>query len=210
MATDRSHGNTLFPRKATIQRSVVARVPNPANKVSFCTRGPTKLLDCCEVRTEKAATGTTAGIGHPEPGMLRNALQEYLSGGDLEPRVRPEVARSWHRSVTSDLSPNRLEVPYDPASQDNHRLLGAARPVIQGMSEDLASTVMSVVLADPSGRILERSVTDATLRGRTGQRDAGSWVPLRRGRRRHERGSASPSSTARRPLSPVTNTSWTP
>jgi transcriptional regulator of acetoin/glycerol metabolism/DNA-binding CsgD family transcriptional regulator len=97
--------------------------------------------------------------------MLRNALQEYLSGREIGPRVRPEVAHSWHRSVTSDLLPDRLDVPYDPPSEDDSRLLGAARPVIQGMAEDLASVSMSVVLADSSGRILERSVTDAKLRG---------------------------------------------
>jgi transcriptional regulator of acetoin/glycerol metabolism/DNA-binding CsgD family transcriptional regulator len=97
--------------------------------------------------------------------MLRTALHEYLSGGDLEAKVRPEVAASWHRSLTSELSPDRLDVPYDPESRDNDRLLGAARPVLERMAEDLSSVSMSVVLADPSGRILERSVADAKLRG---------------------------------------------
>lgn len=104
-------------------------------------------------------------MGNPQPGVLRMALQEYLSGGDLEPAVRPEVAASWHRSLTSDLSPDRLEVRYDPESRDNGRLLQAARPVLERMAEDLASVSMSVVLADPSGRILDRSVADAKLRG---------------------------------------------
>jgi transcriptional regulator of acetoin/glycerol metabolism len=100
-----------------------------------------------------------------QPGMLRTALQEYLSGGDLEPKVRPEVAASWHRSLTSDLSPDHLDVPYYPGVRDDDRLLGAARPVLERMAEDLASVSMSVVLADPSGRILERSVADPKLRG---------------------------------------------
>ena len=104
-------------------------------------------------------------MGNPRPGVLRMALQEYLSGGDVEPAVRPEVAASWHRSLTSDLSPDRLEVPYDPESGDNGRLLQAARPVLERMAEDLESVSMSVVLADPSGRILDRSVADAKLRG---------------------------------------------
>jgi transcriptional regulator of acetoin/glycerol metabolism len=105
-------------------------------------------------------------MGNPQPGVLRAALQEYLSGDNLEPRVRPEVAASWHRSLTSELSPDRLEVPYDPASRDDDRLLRAARPVLERMAEDLSSVSMSVVLADPTGRILDRSVADAELRGR--------------------------------------------
>ncbi len=104
-------------------------------------------------------------MGSPEPGVLRMALQEYLSGGDLEPKVRPEVAASWHRSLSSDLSPDRLEVPYYPEPPDNDNLLRAARPILERMAEDLASVSMSVVLADSSGRILERSVADAKLRG---------------------------------------------
>jgi transcriptional regulator of acetoin/glycerol metabolism/DNA-binding CsgD family transcriptional regulator len=104
-------------------------------------------------------------VGNNAPGALRTALHEYVSGGELKPRVRPEVAASWHRSLTSDLSPDKLEVPYDPESRDGDPLLQAARPVLQRMSEDLESVSMSIVLADPSGRILERSVADATLRG---------------------------------------------
>ncbi|MGA2530176.1 MAG: LuxR C-terminal-related transcriptional regulator [Acidimicrobiales bacterium] len=103
--------------------------------------------------------------GVPRPGILRTALQEYVSGGDMEPHVRPDVAASWHRSLTSELSPDRLNVPYDPESRDSDRLLGAARPVLQRMVEDLGSVSMSVVLADPSGRILDRAVGDSKLRG---------------------------------------------
>ena len=104
-------------------------------------------------------------LSDSQPGVLRTALQEYLSSGDIEPGVRPEVAASWHRSQTSDVSPDRLEVPYDPDWRENDILLGAARPVIERMAEDLSSVSMSVFLADPSGRILDRSVADAELRG---------------------------------------------
>ena len=105
------------------------------------------------------------GMGNPQPGVLRIALQEYLNGGVLEPRVRPEVASSWRRSLTSDLSPDRLDVPYVPESHDDDRLVRAARPVLEQMAEDLASVSMSVLLSDPSGRILDRSVADVKLRG---------------------------------------------
>ena len=97
--------------------------------------------------------------------MLRAALQEYVSGGDLESHIRPDVAASWHRSLISELSPDRLNVPYDSESRDNDRLRGAARPVLERMVEDLGSVSMSVVLADSNGRILDRSVGDAKLRG---------------------------------------------
>ena len=126
------------------------------------TRALTTLasVDCVEMGGE--ARGET---GNPQPGVLRIALQEYLSGGVLEPRVRPEVASSWRRSLTSDLSPDRLEVPYVPESHDGDRLVRAARPVLEQMAEDLASVSMSVLLSDPSGRILDRSVADVKLRG---------------------------------------------
>ena len=103
--------------------------------------------------------------GSPRPGALRVALQDYLSDGNLKLKVRPEVAASWHRSLTSDLSPDRLDVPYDPEPQDGDRLLQVARPVLTQMAEDLSSVSMGVVLADSSGRILDRSVADAKLRG---------------------------------------------
>lgn len=74
------------------------------------------------------------------------------------------MAASWHRSLTSDLSPDRLDVPYDPEPPDGDRLLQMARPVLTRLAEDLSSVSMSVVLADPSGRILDRSVADAKLR----------------------------------------------
>ena len=127
--------------------------------------------------------------------MLRAALQEYLSGGTLEPEVRPEVASSWRRSLTSDLSPDRLEVPYISGSDGDDRLVRAARPVLEQMAEDLSSVSMSVVLSDPSGRILDRSVADTKLRGqldsvmlapgfRYGEEDVGTnalGIALRKG-----------------------------
>ena len=105
------------------------------------------------------------GTGSSAPGVLRVALQEYLSGGNLEPEVRPEVASSWRRSLTSDLSPDRLDVPYVSGSEGDDRLVRAARPVLEQMAEDLSSVSMSVVLSDPNGRILDRSVANTELRG---------------------------------------------
>jgi len=113
-----------------------------------------------------AAMGVKAGgaTGNHQPGVLRVALQDYLSGGVLEPGVRPEVASSWRRSLTSDLSPERLEVPFVPEARDDDVLIGAARPVLEQMAADLSSVSMSVLLSDPNGRILERSVADGALR----------------------------------------------
>ena len=125
------------------------------------TRATNKLVpvDCREMGVEVG--GET---GNTEPGVLRVALQEYLSGGVLEPGVRPEVASSWRRSLTSDVSPDRLEVPYFAESHDDDRLVRTARPVLEQMAEDLTSVSMSVLLSDPNGRILDRSVADGKLR----------------------------------------------
>jgi DNA-binding CsgD family transcriptional regulator len=97
---------------------------------------------------------------------LRHALDEFLSLGQISDAVRPEIAASWHRSVASDLQPDRLEVPYDPEPHTDDRLLHAARPVVERLIEDLGSVSMSLLLSDRHGYIVDRSVADTALRAR--------------------------------------------
>jgi DNA-binding CsgD family transcriptional regulator len=97
---------------------------------------------------------------------LRHALDEFLSLGQISDAVRPEIAASWHRSMASDLQPDRFEVPYDPEPHSEDRLLQAARPVLDRLVEDLGSMSMSLLLADRHGYIVNRSVEDTALRAR--------------------------------------------
>jgi sigma-54 dependent transcriptional regulator, acetoin dehydrogenase operon transcriptional activator AcoR len=94
---------------------------------------------------------------------LRDALDEFLSTGTLNAEVRPEIAGSWHRSMGSALHPDRLEVPFASGSDGDDRIVRAARPVLDRLVDDLDFVSMSVVLADQSGRVVDRLVSDRKL-----------------------------------------------
>jgi DNA-binding CsgD family transcriptional regulator len=99
---------------------------------------------------------------------LREALGTYLSagGGGGGGRVRPEIRASWQRSISAELQPDQFEVPYEPESGDAERVGRAAKPILECLVQDFASTSMGLVLTDDQGRIVERFVADRTLRSR--------------------------------------------
>src|SRR4051812_35038973 len=101
-----------------------------------------------------------------QPRDLRDALGVFLSDGEVRTGVRPEIAASWHRSIESDLHPDRFDVPYEPQAADNDRLIGAAQPIVTRLTDDLASTSMSLLVADRQGHVVARSVDDGGLRSR--------------------------------------------
>jgi transcriptional regulator of acetoin/glycerol metabolism/DNA-binding CsgD family transcriptional regulator len=101
-----------------------------------------------------------------QPHDLRDALGELLTDGEVSAVVRPEIAASWNRSIASDLHPDRFDVPYEPEDADNDRLIGAAQPVVRRLTDDLASTSMSLLVADKRGHVVERAVDDGRLRSR--------------------------------------------
>ena len=81
----------------------------------------------------------------------------------LDGQVREEIAASWRRSVSHGIMPDRLSVPYQ-AEVDGGRLERAARPVADQLSQDLAGTGVSLVLADEQALIIDRRVPDHDLR----------------------------------------------
>ncbi|MDB5068537.1 MAG: transcriptional regulator [Chloroflexi bacterium] len=97
---------------------------------------------------------------------LRRALDDLRSIGHVSPAVRPEIAASWHRSMAFDLQPDRLEVPYESEPYTDDRLERVARPVLEGLVEDLDSVSMGVLLSDRHGHIVTRLIRDRTLLGR--------------------------------------------
>jgi DNA-binding CsgD family transcriptional regulator len=99
-------------------------------------------------------------------GDLREALGDLLSTGHISDSVRPEIAASWQRSQACDLQPDRFEVPFEPDSNTDDRLVRAARPVLDHLVEDLESVTMSILLCDPDGHIVERLVGDTKLLAR--------------------------------------------
>ena len=99
-----------------------------------------------------------------QPHHLRDALGALVAGGVLSEGVRPEIAASWHRSIASNLNPDRFDVPYEPDVADQGQLYAAAQPVVRRLADDLSSSSMSLLVADKQGHVVERSVDDGRLR----------------------------------------------
>jgi sigma-54 dependent transcriptional regulator, acetoin dehydrogenase operon transcriptional activator AcoR len=97
---------------------------------------------------------------------LRDALRGFLTGADVVRPVRPEVVASWRRAALVGLEPERFEPSYDPDVERETRLERAAAPVLDQISDDLAGTETSLVLTDAHGHIVDRRVSDRTLRAR--------------------------------------------
>jgi transcriptional regulator of acetoin/glycerol metabolism/DNA-binding CsgD family transcriptional regulator len=103
-------------------------------------------------------------MGYSGPNRaLRQARERFVSTTQLDGQVREEIAASWRRSVSHGIMPDRLTVPYQP-QVDGGRLERAARPVADQLSEDLAGTGVSLVLADEQALIIDRRVPDRDLR----------------------------------------------
>ena len=99
-----------------------------------------------------------------QPNHLRDALGALLTAGELSSAVRPEIAASWSRSIASDLQPDRFDVPFEPGAGESDRLIAAAEPVLSRLVDDVASMSMSLLLADKHGHVVERSVSNRSLR----------------------------------------------
>jgi DNA-binding CsgD family transcriptional regulator len=103
-------------------------------------------------------------MGYSGPNrVLRSTRERFVSSMQLDGEVRAEIAASWRRSVSHGIMPDRLNVPYQP-EVDGGRLERAARPVADQLSEDLAGTGVSLVLADERALIIDRRVPDRELR----------------------------------------------
>jgi sigma-54 dependent transcriptional regulator, acetoin dehydrogenase operon transcriptional activator AcoR len=92
--------------------------------------------------------------------VLRRARRALEQGGEL-PLELPETIRcSWTRSRLAAAPMDRICVPYVAADASAERLLRAARPVLDRFAQQLAGTHVSLVLADPDGRIVGRWAGD--------------------------------------------------
>jgi DNA-binding CsgD family transcriptional regulator len=80
--------------------------------------------------------------------------------------VRKEIVRSWRRSAQSGLRPDQFDVPYEPDVAPPDRLERAARPVLDRLSQELATTRVSVILTDAKARVVDRWVADSNLQAK--------------------------------------------
>jgi sigma-54 dependent transcriptional regulator, acetoin dehydrogenase operon transcriptional activator AcoR len=94
--------------------------------------------------------------------VLRRARRALEEGAEL-PGDLPETIRySWTRSRLAAAPMDRVSVPYLAPDVSGERLLNAARPVLDRFAQQLAGTRVSLVLADPDGRVAGRWAADSS------------------------------------------------
>lgn len=92
--------------------------------------------------------------------VLRRARKALESGAELPPDLPDTIRCSWTRSRRAAAPLDRIAVPYLAAGAAGERLLRAARPVLDRFAQQLAGTHVSLVLADPDGRVVGRWAGD--------------------------------------------------
>jgi transcriptional regulator of acetoin/glycerol metabolism/DNA-binding CsgD family transcriptional regulator len=97
------------------------------------------------------------------PEAMRAALDALLHDGEPPASVPGKIWASWRRSATSGLSPERFAAPHTDDGDHDGSLVRAARPVLDSLVEDLASTNVGLVLTDRGGDILDRWVPERSL-----------------------------------------------
>ncbi|MGW0827853.1 SpoIIE family protein phosphatase [Streptomyces sp. NPDC002845] len=86
-------------------------------------------------------------------------MTEGSAGAD----VRVPILSSWQRSRALGVVPNELEIPYQEAPAQEHRLLDAAKPVLDRLESRLRGGHVSVILTDGQGWVLQRRATSPEL-----------------------------------------------
>ncbi|HEX3387664.1 MAG TPA: helix-turn-helix domain-containing protein [Streptosporangiaceae bacterium] len=92
--------------------------------------------------------------------VLRRARRALESGAELPPDLPDTIRCSWTRSRLAAAPLDRIAVPYLAAGAAAERLLRAARPVLDRFAQQLVGTHVSLVLADPDGRVVGRWAGD--------------------------------------------------
>jgi transcriptional regulator of acetoin/glycerol metabolism len=103
------------------------------------------------------------GSRNSGPGELREALDALLHDDEPPISVRGDIWASWRRSAISGLSPDRFAAPHTGEVDHDGLLVRVARPVLEALVEDLATTGVGLVLTDRGGDILDRWVPERSL-----------------------------------------------
>src|SRR5476649_1201247 len=99
----------------------------------------------------------------PSEDALMDELERLVSSGGAPRSVREDIAASWERSLLAGLRPEHFEVPYVPDIDEDGRLLWAARPIIDRVSEDLEGSGIGLLLTDEHGHVITRRVNDRSV-----------------------------------------------
>lgn len=100
---------------------------------------------------------------------LREAKEALLSEGLLAPAPRRHtlpapIERSWRRSISQGVSPDRSGLTEPAPNERDERLVTAAGPVLMRLAQDVAEMGVGVVLSDAAGLIIDRYVPDVGQR----------------------------------------------
>jgi sigma-54 dependent transcriptional regulator, acetoin dehydrogenase operon transcriptional activator AcoR len=77
--------------------------------------------------------------------------------------VREPILASWTRSRFFRVRPDRLELPFEPETDDDTALTRAAEPVLRGVADLYATEPVSVILCDAEGVVRSRRTGDSGL-----------------------------------------------
>jgi sigma-54 dependent transcriptional regulator, acetoin dehydrogenase operon transcriptional activator AcoR len=94
--------------------------------------------------------------------VLRRARRALEAGVELPADLPATIRYSWTRSRLAAAPMDRISVPYLAPDVSGGRLLNAARPVLDRFAQQLAGTSVSLVLADPDGRVVGRWAADSS------------------------------------------------
>ena len=94
--------------------------------------------------------------------VLRRARRALEEGAELPAELPETIRYSWTRSRLAAAPMDRISVPYLALDVSGERLLNAARPVLDRFAQQLAGTRVSLVLADPDGRVAGRWAADSS------------------------------------------------
>ena len=86
----------------------------------------------------------------------REDLARILAGETGGLGTREEIIDSWRESLALGLLPQHFDLPYDGFFDPDSHLSRAAMPVVDRLARDLATTKMSVVIADEHCRVVAR------------------------------------------------------
>lgn len=98
------------------------------------------------------------------PQAVFKAREEFLSQGTVKERfcasVRPEILRSWRRSLLGGARSDAETMPvgFDPSPET--RLMVAAEPVLSRLADQLSTLHAGVLLSDRHARIIRRWASD--------------------------------------------------
>ncbi|MFD8000450.1 sigma-54-dependent Fis family transcriptional regulator [Streptomyces mirabilis] len=116
-------------------------------------------------RTSPSATSFRPGPDHPVPHLNPVHARTLFLEGESVPasEVRTPILDSWQRSRFWGVDTDHIQAPYNADFDPHSRLVTAAHPVLDRLSDALQGTPTALILTDSKGRVRERRTGDRAL-----------------------------------------------